>query len=56
MDISLFNWKTERKCYPSAVHCGTNLNLQIYSGDWLNQVSSCCCCNFKAEDADLFIV
>lgn len=34
----------------------TNLNLKVYSGDRLDEVSSRCCCNLKAEDADLFIV
>lgn len=34
----------------------TNLNLQVYSGDGLDQVSSCCCRNLEAEDADEFIV
>lgn len=37
-------------------NCVTNLNLQVNTGDRLNQVSSCCCCNLEAEDADLFIV
>lgn len=37
-------------------HCITNLNLQVYSGDRLDEVSSCCCSDLEAEDADLFIV
>lgn len=37
-------------------NCMTNLNLQVYSGDGLDEVSSRCPRNLKAEDADEFIV
>ena len=37
-------------------YCMTNLNLQVYSGDGLDQVSSRCRRNLKAEDADELIV